>query len=126
MNERIDDDGLLEGQTPVPGHTEPSLPHRLSVTSSVPGPSQSIILSTASSSLHPLSPIRSGQQLIFLVRLNQHGRHQFRLFSLLTPHPHTHTPEELAELYLVFCFLYSRFVVLIFLFLIELIKNARR
>lgn len=70
--------------------------------SSVPGPSQSIILSTASSSFHPLNPIRSGKQWIFLVQFTRHSWHQFHPFLLSAGSPQCTIGKSLAKC--IWCF----------------------
>lgn len=77
--------------------------------------------------LHPLNPIRSGRQLIFLVWLTQHGQHQFHPFtSFHSFHPPMHPRRGITHCIWSFAFVYSRFAVLTFLFLIQSIKDRLR
>lgn len=116
-NERIDDDGLFEGQ-PLCLDTlnRPSLIVSCMPTftlpvpsSSVLGQSQSIISSAVSSSFHHLNPIRSGKQLFFLVQLYP--------LVLWSPPP-MHHGKGVSQTYLLFCFVYILINVLTFMFLI--------
>lgn len=100
--------------TPVPRHIELPLPPvvtlmssvTLPVTpSSVPGPSQFIILSTVSSTFHPLNPIGSGKQVIFFLQLCtycNHSWHQFHPFLFSTGSPWCTLGKELAKC--IWCF----------------------
>lgn len=130
MNERIDDGGLFEGQplclvilnhpslvaSRTPSLTLPVPP------SSVPGPGQSIILSTVSSSLHPLNPIRSGKQLFFSCAIHSTQLAPIPPFPPLYWFPLMHHGKGVSHMYLVFCFVYILFDVLTF-FVFNLIDS---